>query len=57
MTTSTKYRLGTAVVLIAVLIGALVTVWPGDGLRRITVEGYFANSNGIFVGDEVRILG
>jgi len=57
VTTSTKYRLGTAVVLIAVLIGALVTVWPGDGLRRITVEGYFANSNGIFVGDEVRILG
>ncbi|MCV7109190.1 MCE family protein [Mycolicibacterium chitae] len=49
--------MGTAVVLIAVLIGALVTVWPGDGLRRITVEGYFANSNGIFVGDEVRILG
>ncbi len=56
MTTSTKYRLATAVVLIAVLIGALVTVWPGGG-RRVTVQAYFANSNGIFVGDEVRILG
>ncbi|CAJ1583467.1 MCE family protein [[Mycobacterium] wendilense] len=57
MTTSTKYRLGTAVVLVAVLVAALFTAWSGDGLRRITVEAYFANSNGIFVGDEVRILG
>lgn len=57
MTTSTKYRLGTAVVLVAVLIAGLSTVVAGDALRRITVEAYFANSNGIFVGDEVRILG
>ena len=33
--------------------------WSGSatGANRTTVVAYFANSNGIFVGDEVRILG
>lgn len=57
MTRATTYRVGTAVLLVAVLVAALFTVWSGSALRRITVEAYFANSNGIFVGDEVRILG
>nr|WP_234815494.1 MCE family protein [Mycolicibacterium duvalii] len=35
---------------------ALLARTAGEAPRR-TVVGYFANSNGIFVGDEVRILG
>jgi len=32
-------------------------VWKGSGLGRTHLVAYFDNSNGIFVGDEVRIVG
>jgi len=51
-------RLGLAAVLASTLIAGVVVVWSSvAAVRTTTVVGYFANSNGIFVGDEVRILG
>ncbi|MBB2773062.1 UNVERIFIED_ORG: phospholipid/cholesterol/gamma-HCH transport system substrate-binding protein [Mycolicibacterium obuense] len=51
-------RLVLAVALVAVLTVGVVTVTrSAGGLNRTQVIGYFANSNGIYVGDEVRILG
>jgi phospholipid/cholesterol/gamma-HCH transport system substrate-binding protein len=51
-------RLALAAALVAVLIAGLVVVlrWSG-AVDRTTVVGYFHNSNGVFVGDQVRILG
>lgn len=47
-----------AIVLVAVLAGgAVVLTQSGIGGGRTHVVAYFENSNGIFVGDEVRILG
>jgi phospholipid/cholesterol/gamma-HCH transport system substrate-binding protein len=52
-------RRGLAVALVVVAVAGLVvvgrTAW--HNANRITVTGYFANSNGIYAGDEVRILG
>jgi len=51
-------RIGLAVVLIAALVGGTYLVV--DSTREITrthVVGFFQNSNGLFVGDDVRIRG
>jgi phospholipid/cholesterol/gamma-HCH transport system substrate-binding protein len=41
-----------------VLVGGLLVVLRSSGqVRRTHVVAYFANSNGIYAGDEVRILG
>lgn len=57
MSTSTR-RLGLAAVLVAILITGLVTVVrDGPAAGRTHLVAYFDNSNGIFVGDEVRIVG
>ncbi|AQA06496.1 mammalian cell entry protein [Mycobacterium sp. MS1601] len=37
--------------------GIAVLLRPGGPANRTNVVGYFANSNGIFVGDDVKILG
>jgi phospholipid/cholesterol/gamma-HCH transport system substrate-binding protein len=51
-------RIGLAVVLATALIaGICVVVWKGSGVGRTHLVAYFDNSNGIFVGDEVRIVG
>ncbi|MET0701608.1 MAG: MCE family protein [Mycobacterium sp.] len=51
-------RVGTAVVLMFLLIsGVAVAIRSNEGQHRVHVTAYFANSNGIFPGDEVRILG
>jgi len=51
-------RLGLAAVLVVALIAALVViVRDGAGIGRTHLVAYFDNSNGIFVGDEVRIVG
>jgi phospholipid/cholesterol/gamma-HCH transport system substrate-binding protein len=50
-------RIGLAMVLATSLIAALVVVLQATAHNRIHVVGYFANSNGLFAGDEVRILG
>lgn len=56
--TSTRLRIGLAATLVVILVGGLLYAWGvTDRLTRTTVTAYFANSNGIFTGDQVRILG
>ncbi|MDA4104797.1 MCE family protein [Mycolicibacterium monacense] len=51
-------RLVLAVALVVIsAVGVVTATRPAGGLNRTQVIAYFANSNGIFVGDEVRILG
>lgn len=51
-------RLGLAAALVLVLIaGFVVVLRTGTGVGRTHLVAYFDNSNGIFVGDEVRIVG
>ena len=51
-------RAVTVVVLVIALVGgALVLTGIVDRANRIRLTAYFANSNGIFVGDDVRVLG
>ena len=51
-------RIGLAVMLVlTVVAGVVVMLQSSEVARRTTVVAYFENSNGIFVGDEVRILG
>jgi phospholipid/cholesterol/gamma-HCH transport system substrate-binding protein len=51
-------RLGLAAVLVVALIaGFVVILRDGAGVGRTHLVAYFDNSNGIFVGDEVRIVG
>lgn len=54
-----KYsRVGLAVLLAVTLVAGLVLVFASTtGLGRVNVVAYFSNANGVFVGDEVRILG
>jgi phospholipid/cholesterol/gamma-HCH transport system substrate-binding protein len=61
MTTTTRkkrMRIGMAAVLVLVLAAGVVLVTQkAAALGRTYVTAYFDNSNGIFPGDEVRILG
>jgi phospholipid/cholesterol/gamma-HCH transport system substrate-binding protein len=51
-------RFGTAATLVvALVVGVLVALGATTESRRIHVVGYFADSNGIFTGDDVRIMG
>lgn len=51
-------RIGLAVVLVTVLtVGVVVALRSARSADRTSVVAYFANSNGIYVGDEVLILG
>ena len=51
-------RVGLAAMLALTLVAAItVLAHSTRTANRRTVTGYFANSNGIFVGDDVRILG
>jgi phospholipid/cholesterol/gamma-HCH transport system substrate-binding protein len=51
-------KIGLAVALVLVLIGGIVTVvGMVNGVGRTNVVGYFANSTGIYNGDDVVILG
>jgi phospholipid/cholesterol/gamma-HCH transport system substrate-binding protein len=53
-----KAKIGLAVALVLVLIGGIVTVaGMANGVGRTNVVGYFANSTGIYNGDDVVILG
>ena len=57
-TDSRATRVGLAVVLVASLLaGFAVLMRTGESINRTNVVAYFDNSNGIFVGDDVRILG
>ncbi|BBY64927.1 MCE family protein [Mycolicibacterium helvum] len=56
--TSRNRRLAVAAVLVVVLVAGLVAVVrTSDTIGRTHLVAYFDNSNGIFVGDEVRIVG
>jgi phospholipid/cholesterol/gamma-HCH transport system substrate-binding protein len=58
MTTSRRARIGLAAALVLVLIaGVVVALRSTANINRTNAIAYFDNSNGIFVGDEVRILG
>jgi phospholipid/cholesterol/gamma-HCH transport system substrate-binding protein len=51
-------RIGVAVLLgICLIAGPAVILRQQTAISRVHVIGYFSNSNGIFAGDEVRILG
>ena len=51
-------RTWVAVVLAALLVaGVAVLVRTTDRVNRVNVVAYFENSNGIYEGDDVRILG
>lgn len=53
-----RTRIATAAALVLMLVAGIVLVFkPGGEARRTHVVGYFANSNGVYPGDEVRILG
>jgi phospholipid/cholesterol/gamma-HCH transport system substrate-binding protein len=59
MTMNTRYtRIGLAAALVLVLIAGIVVVTHTTAaVGKTYVTAYFTNSNGIFPGDEVRILG
>ena len=58
MTKRANLRAGLAAALTLVIVAAVAVLLHSAGTaNRRTVVAYFANSNGIFVGDEVRILG
>jgi phospholipid/cholesterol/gamma-HCH transport system substrate-binding protein len=51
-------RIALAAALVVMLIAAILVVnWSTESANRTRVTAYFANTNGLFVGDEVRILG
>src|SRR6185312_14512212 len=51
-------KIGLAVVLVVVLVGGiLAVVLPASGVGRTHVTGYFADSTGLYSGDDVIILG
>jgi phospholipid/cholesterol/gamma-HCH transport system substrate-binding protein len=55
---SGKVRIGLAVVLaVALIAGVVVVVRSASGIGRNHIVAYFNNSNGLFKGDEIRILG
>ena len=58
MTPSKNGRIGVALLLVVVLIGGIVTMWRSTGpTSKTTLTAYFENSNGIYPGDTIRILG
>lgn len=46
-----------ALLVIALIAGIVVVLREGGGMGRTHLVAFFDNSNGIFVGDEVRIVG
>jgi len=57
MTAARLTRSGLAIALTVSLIVGIAVLLRGPGSNRTHVVAYFANSNGLFIGDEVRILG
>ena len=51
-------RIGTAAALVVLLVAAVNVVAPwGKRISKDVYSAYFANTNGLYTGDEVRILG
>ncbi len=47
----------TVAMVLLLVAGVAVLIRTTDRVNRVHVVGYFENSNGMFVGDEVRVLG
>jgi phospholipid/cholesterol/gamma-HCH transport system substrate-binding protein len=55
---STRWKIALASVLCVSLVGATVALVRGmDRQSRLHLTAYFVNTNGLYVGDEIRILG
>lgn len=55
---SKTIRLSIGALLVAILVaGVLAVTVKGGGITQRTAVAYFANANGIYAGDEIRILG
>ncbi|QNJ93396.1 MCE family protein [Mycolicibacterium fluoranthenivorans] len=54
---SRKARLGLGVVMVLAMISAGVVVWQSGGYAKTRITAYFDNTNGLYVGDDVMILG
>lgn len=50
-------RIGVAVTLVILLLAGVAVVNFSPGAKHVTIVGYFENSNGIYVGDDVVVLG
>src|SRR5579875_2899263 len=58
MMQTSRVKLAMAVLLTVTLIGGISAVaWRATGIGRIYVTAYFDNSNGIYPGDNIDILG
>lgn len=59
MTRSGRIRLGVGIALVVTLVAGVATALGvvSESLQKTHLVAYFDNSNGVFVGDEVRILG
>lgn len=57
MTTRGRIRLSLAAFMVVVLSVGIVIAWKSGAINKRHVVAYFANSTGVFVGDDVRILG
>ncbi|BBY82461.1 MCE family protein [Mycolicibacterium pulveris] len=56
--TRRTFTIGLAAVLVLTVIAGLVVAIPlANEAQKIRVTAYFANANGIYIGDDVRILG
>jgi phospholipid/cholesterol/gamma-HCH transport system substrate-binding protein len=54
---SRNAKIGLACALVVLLVGGIATVVRSSGIGRNTVTGYFADSTGLYNGDDVVILG
>ncbi|SBS77747.1 Virulence factor Mce family protein [uncultured Mycobacterium sp.] len=55
---NSRTKLGLAVILVSLIVGGSIAVaHAGHEVDRVHVVAYFDNSNGVFVGDDVRIKG
>jgi len=56
--TNSRTKLGLAIILVSLVVGGAIAVTrAAHELDRVHVVAYFDNSNGVFVGDDVRIKG
>lgn len=54
---SRPVRISLATTLVVLLVGAIAVIGFSPKVGRYTLVGYFKNSNGIYVGDDVVVLG
>jgi phospholipid/cholesterol/gamma-HCH transport system substrate-binding protein len=58
MSAARSFKIGLAAALILTLVGGVTVAVRSTGqVAKTTVTAYFANSNGLYAGDDVRILG